>query len=128
MGLISRLFERRTNPMEDPSKPMAASALNAVFGWGFGGAPTAAGEVINEHTALQHATVYSCVRILAEAVGSLTLRTYTRSDKGRDEATQDPLWKLLALVPNDEMPASVLWENVIGCLALGGNGYLGILR
>jgi HK97 family phage portal protein len=128
MGLISRLFERRTNPMEDPSKPMAASALNAVFGWGFGGAPTAAGEVINEHIALQHATVYSCVRILAEAVGSLTLRTYTRSDKGRDEATQDPLWKLLALVPNDEMPASVLWENVIGCLALCGNGYLEILR
>lgn len=128
MGFWSRLFENRNNPLEDPSKPLAASALNAIFGWGFGGTPTAAGEVINEHLALQHATVYTCVRILSEAVGSLTLRTYKRIDKGRSEATEDPIWKLLALVPNDEMSAAVLWENVVGCLALCGNAYVEIVR
>ena len=128
MGLLNWFFERRSNPMEDPSKPMAASALNAVFGWGFGGASTAAGEVINEHIAMQHVTVYSCVRILAEAVGSLTARLYQRTENGRKEATDEPLWKILSLLPNDEMSASVIWENAVGCLALTGNSYLEILR
>jgi HK97 family phage portal protein len=128
MSKFTKWLEHRFNPMEDPSKPMAAAAINSVFGWLLGGANTASGEVINEYSALKHVTVYSCVRVLSEAVGSLTLRTYKRLGKGRTEAAEDPLWKLLALTPNDEMPASVLWENAVGCLALTGNSYIEILR
>jgi HK97 family phage portal protein len=128
MGFLSKFFERRANPMEDPKKPLGSSAIDAIFGWGFGGSVTAAGEVIDHHTALQHSTVFSCIRILAEAVGSLTLRLYDRDGKGRSESIADPLWKLLSIKPNDEMASSVLWENVIGCLALTGNSYIEIIR
>jgi HK97 family phage portal protein len=128
MNKFTKWLERRFNPLEDPSKPMTAGAINTLFGWAFGGNATSAGEVVSEFSALQHVTVYSCVRVLSEAVGSLTLRTYERLDKGRSEATDDPVWKMLSLTPNDEMPASVLWENVVGCLALCGNSYVEIVR
>lgn len=124
-SLFSR--ERRNNPMEDPSKPLA-SAINTVFGWLLGSNPTAAGELVNEYTAMQHITVYSCVRRLSDSVGSLTLRTYQRSEKGRAESLDDPTWRTLALKPNDEMSAKDLWSNVVGCLALCGNSYVEILR
>ncbi len=109
-------LEQRNNPMEDPTKPIAA-AINTVFGWLLGSNPTAAGELVNEFTALQHVTVYSCERRLSDAVGSLTLRTYERSAKGRSESLDDPTWKLLALKPNNEMSAKDLWTNVVGCLS-----------
>ncbi len=130
MGIFnyfSRKQEQRANPVENPAIPLAAS-LNSMFGWLLGSNPTAAGELVNEVTALQHITVYSCVRILSESVGTLTLRTYKRLNNGRQESLTDPVYKLLALTPNDEMSASTLWEQMTGCLALTGNSYTEILR
>ena len=104
------------------------SGFMATMGWLFGGNATASQEVVSEFSAMQHVTVYACIRVLAESVGSLTLRTFERVGKGRNESVQDPVWKMLALMPNGEMPASVLWENVVGCMALSGNAYVEILR
>lgn len=127
LGLHDDRLETRNNPMESPQTPLA-SAINTVFGWLTGSQPTAAGELVNEYSALQHITVYRCVRLLGESVGSLTLRTYERLKDGRQEATTDPLWKLLALKPNDEMSAKDMWTMATGCLALTGNSYLEIIR
>lgn len=127
MGFLTRLRELRANPMENPSVPLASGFLSTL-GWLFGGNATASNEIVSEFSALQHVTVYACVRVIAESIGSLTLRTYKRVGKGRSEAIEDPIWKMLALMPNDEMSASVLWENVAGCMALCGNSYLEILR
>ncbi len=38
----------------------------------------------------QHVSVYACVRVIAESVGSLTIRTYKKMPKGRQEAIDDP--------------------------------------
>ena len=121
------MAEQRSNPMEDPSVPVSA-ALNTVFGWMAGSEPTAAGELVNEFSAMQHITVYRCVSLLGQSVGSLTLRTYNRLTKGRQESIDDPVWRLLALVPNDEMSSKDLWTSVVGCLALCGNAYVEIIR
>jgi HK97 family phage portal protein len=128
MGLFTKLFEHRNNLLEDPSKPLTAGVLNTVFGWMLGGSQTSSGEVVSEFTAMQHVTVYACVRTISESIGSLTLRTYKREGKGRSEVTEDPIWRMLSLTPNDEMSAAVLWENAVGCMALCGNAYLEILR
>lgn len=125
---LNDAVEQRSNPMESPQTPIA-SAINTVFGWMTGSQPTAAGELVNEYSALQHITVYRCVRLLGESVGSLTLRTYSRLDTdGRHEETTDPLWRVLALKPNDEMSSKDLWTTVVGCLALCGNSYIEIIR
>lgn len=90
--------------------------------------PTASGEMVNEAIALQHITVYAAVRCIAESVGSLTLRLYRRTDRGRQEALDKSLYRVLTVSPNDEMSAPVLWESIAGCMALTGNAYLEILR
>jgi HK97 family phage portal protein len=90
--------------------------------------PTSSGEMINEAIALQHISVYAAVRVIAESVGSLTLRLYKRQPKGRQEAVDDPMHRISTVAPNDEMSAPVLWESIAGCMALTGNYYLEILR
>src|SRR5580700_6136674 len=89
---------------------------------------TGAGEPINETIAARHLTVYVCVRTIAEDVGDMTLRLYKRLSKGRQEAVDDPLWRMLSLEPNNEMSASTVWEQIAGCMALTGNAYAEILR
>jgi HK97 family phage portal protein len=89
---------------------------------------TGAGEPINETIAARHLTVYVCVRTIAEDVGDMTLRLYKRLPKGRQEAVDDPLWRMLSLEPNNEMSASTVWEQIAGCMALTGNAYAEILR
>jgi hypothetical protein len=59
MGIFSKVFARRNNPLEDPSKPLS-TGFNAVMGWAFGGNATSAGEIVNEYSALQHVR---CVRL-----------------------------------------------------------------
>jgi HK97 family phage portal protein len=90
--------------------------------------PTSSGEMINEALALQHVSVYAAVRVIAESVGSLTFRLYKRMPKGRLEAVDDPIHRMLTIAPNDEMSAPVMWESIAGCMALTGNSYLEILR
>jgi HK97 family phage portal protein len=89
---------------------------------------TVSGEPINDTIALSHITVYVCVRVIAEAIGSMTCRTYKRLPKGRKEATDDPLHRMLSIEPNSDMSAPVMWESVAGAMALTGHAYAEILR
>jgi HK97 family phage portal protein len=110
--------------MESP-----AMSLSSAFNWLMSGSnTTAAGEVINEQIAMQHITVYTCVRILAEAVGSLPLLLYKREAKGRSEALDNPLHRMFSVTPNDEMTASTFWQTIVGSMAAAGNGYCEIER
>lgn len=90
--------------------------------------PTSSGELINEQLALQHVSVYACVRTIAESIGSLDFKLYKRLPKGREEAFTDALHRLLTISPNDEMSAPVMWESVAGSMALTGNSYIEVLR
>jgi HK97 family phage portal protein len=89
---------------------------------------TVSGEPVNESIALQHITVYACTRVIAESIGSMTLRLYKRLPKGRQEAIENPIHRILSIEPNSEMSAPVVWESVAGSMSLTGNSYLEILR
>jgi HK97 family phage portal protein len=119
---LSQPVELRNNPLENPS--VALGNLSAIWSWISGTEPTASGEIIDNNTALQIITVYSCVRLIAETVASLPLKLYKRLPKGRDEAVDNPLYDLLAVAPNPEMGAVPFWETVVGGLALTGNSYV----
>ena len=45
---------------------------------------SSSGKVVNERTAMQATAVYSCVRILAEAVASLPVHLYRYAGKGKE--------------------------------------------
>jgi HK97 family phage portal protein len=89
---------------------------------------TVSGEPINDTIALSHITVYVCVRVIAEAIGSMTCRTYKRLPRGREEVVDDPIHRMLSLEPNSDMSAPVMWESIAGAMALTGHAYAEILR
>ena len=74
MGFFSGLFRSRDKPQNRPT--------GSAYSFFFGG--SSSGKRVNERSAMQMTAVYSCVRILAEAVAGLPLHLYRyKEDMGR---------------------------------------------
>ena len=88
------------------------------------------GERVDEKSAMQIATVYACVRLLAETVAGLPLHLYRTKDGGsaKERATDHPLYKLLYRQPNPEMTSFSFREVMMTHLLLWGNCYAQIIR
>ena len=94
MRFFSGLFRGRDAPVNKT----AGSAYSF-----FGGTSTS-GKRVNERSAMQMTAVYSCVRILSEAVASLPLQFYRYTDTGgKEKAVDHPLYFLLHDEPNPEI-------------------------
>lgn len=88
------------------------------------GPPTATGRRVSTEGSLQQVTVFACVRLIAESVGMLPLVLYRRiQPRGKERATDHPLYSVLHDLPNPELTALELYENLAGHLALWGNAY-----
>lgn len=86
------------------------------------------GKTVNERTAMQTTAVYSCVRILAEAVASLPIHVYRYTGNGKERVHDHPLYYLLHNEPNPEMTSFVFRETLMSHLAIWGNAYAQIIR
>ena len=90
---------------------------------------TSSGKNVTERSAMQMTAVYSCVRILAEAVAGLPLHFYRyKEDGSKEKATDHTLYKLLHDEPNPEMSSFVFRETLMTHLLLWGNAYAQIIR
>ncbi|MDF1509950.1 phage portal protein [Robertmurraya sp. DFI.2.37] len=119
MGLFSNIFKARDKPQN--------RTTGSNYSFFFGG--TTSGKPVNEHTAMQMTAVYSCVRILAEAVAGLPLHLYKYTDSGgKEKALSHPLYFLLHDEPNPEMSSFVFRETLMTHLLLWGNAYAQIIR
>ena len=89
-----------------------------------------AGERVDEKSAMQIATVYACVRLLAETIAGLPLHLFKYSDKtgnGKERAVDHPLYKLLYRQPNPEMTHLLLYGNAYAQIVRDGkNTILGL--
>lgn len=84
---------------------------------------------MNERSAMQMTAVYSCVRILSEAVASLPVHIYKYNDSGgKEKALEHPLYFLLHDEPNPEMTSFAFRETLMTHLLLWGNAYAQIIR
>ena len=72
MSVFSRFFHSRDKPEE--LRRAQDTLGGSRFSFFFGGSTS--GKPVNERTALQMTAVYSCVRILSEAVAGLPLHVY----------------------------------------------------
>ena len=87
------------------------------------------GKAVTERSAMQMTAVYSCVRILAEAIAGLPLHLYCyKEDGGKEKALGHPLYLLLHDEPNPEMSSFVFRETLMTHLLLWGNAYAQIIR
>ncbi len=119
MGFFSSLFRSRDAPQN-----RTAGSGYAFF---FGGSTS--GKAVTERSAMQMTAVYSCVRILAEAVAGLPLNLYRYTeDGGKEKAIDHPLYLLLHDEPNPEMSSFVFRETLMTHLLLWGNAYTQIIR
>lgn len=75
-------------------------------------------------TALQLATVWACVRLLSETIGTLPLGVYRKNaDGGRQGASDHRLYRLLHDSPNADQTAAEFWEACVASICLWGNFY-----
>ena len=119
MGLFSGLFRSR----DKPQNRTAGSAYTFYMGG------SSAGKMVTERSAMQMTAVYSCVRILAEAIAGLPLHLYRyKQDGGKEKAIDHPLYLLLHDEPNPEMSSFVFRETLMTHLLLWGNAYAQIIR
>ncbi len=87
------------------------------------------GERVDEKSSLQIATVYACVRLLAETVASLPLHLYRyQGEDGKEKAMDHPLYKILYRQVNSEMTSFSFRECMMTHLLLWGNAYAQIVR
>jgi HK97 family phage portal protein len=73
--------------------------------------------------ALQLATVFACVRVIAESIATLPLELRAREGRGTRSAPEHPLYSLLHDLPNPEMTSMDLRMTLQGHAASWGNGY-----
>ena len=119
MGIFSGLFRSRDKPQD--------RTAGSGYAFYFGG--TTSGKAVTERSAMQMTAVYSCVRILAEAVAGLPLHLYRyKEDGGKEKALDHPLYLLLHDEPNPEMSSFVFRETLMTHLLLWGNAYAQIIR
>ena len=119
MGFFSGLFRSRDKPQN--------RTTGSAYSFFFGG--SSSGKRVNERSAMQMTAVYSCVRILAEAVAGLPLHLYRyKEDGGKEKALDHPLYLLLHDEPNPEMSSFVFRETLMTHLLLWGNAYAQIIR
>lgn len=78
---------------------------------------------------MQMTAVYSCVRILSEAIAGLPIHLYRYGEGGsKEKAINHPLYFLLHDEPNPEMTSFVFRETLMTHLLLWGNAYAQIIR
>lgn len=119
MSILSGLFKSR----DKPSNRTAGSAYSFFLG------SSTSGKFVTERSAMQMTAVYSCVRILAEAVAGLPLHLYQyTANGGKEKAINNPLYFLLHDEPNPEMTSFVFRETLMTHLLLWGNAYAQIIR
>lgn len=119
MGIFSGLFKSR----DKPENRTAGSSYTFYMGG------TTSGKTMTERSAMQMTAVYSCVRILAEAVAGLPLHLYRYTDGGgKEKALDQPLYRLLHDEPNPEMSSFVFRKTLMTHLLLWGNAYAQVIR
>ena len=123
MGLLTRLVVKNQASGYTPDE------FFEQF-WGrIGGFASHSGVNVNEESALRFITIFSCVRVLAEALASLPLVVHkSRFDGGADKGMDHPVFDLLYAEPNTEMNTSTWREQQMGNLVISGNCYSIITR
>lgn len=100
-----------------------AQALSAVLH-----GPAKSGAAVTPDTAMRQATVYACVRIIAESIAHLPLVVYRRDGESRIPARDLRVYTLLHDRPNEWQTSYEFRELLTKDQELRGNGYARIVR
>lgn len=87
------------------------------------------GVLVTEETAIRHAAVYACVRVLSETHGALPMRVARRLDNGGVEVLDNhPVDYLLHRRPNSRMTPTEFKRSLVYYQEMRGNAWVLIAR
>lgn len=100
--------------------------INDAAGWSeLSGRGNWTGKSLHGLTSLEVTTVWACLRLISETVGTIPLHVYKRNPDGtRERAREHPLYELLHDSPNGQMTAISFKEALSVSLCSQGMGYL----
>ena len=79
-------------------------------------------------TAIQNATVYSCIRVLSHTMASVPVILYKKQGATRERAVDHPLYPLLSHSPNEFQTSHSFVSQWLNNVCLRGNFYAHIVR
>lgn len=82
---------------------------------------------MSSSTALRVGTVWACVRVISETLGSLPFKVYRRVENGKLEDPSHPLYRLIHDSPNPAMTAMEFWKLAAQRICTHGNFYARIV-
>ena len=86
------------------------------------------GAIVNEDTVYNISTVYSCVNVISQTIGSLPLKLYQKDGENRTTADKHYLYDILHNRPNPYMLPSSFKETLTAHVLTWGDGYAEIER
>jgi HK97 family phage portal protein len=110
--------------LENPNVPIDQNTLVGLLS----GGPTSSGISVNEVSSLSSSCVYACVQVIAQEIASLPLYVYRNLKRGREKATDHPLYGLFRYSPNAEMSSYQFRYMLTEHLLLWGNAFAEIQR
>ncbi|WP_273234192.1 phage portal protein [Ileibacterium valens] len=119
MSIFKSLFRSRDKPVQD-------RVVGNSYGFFLG--QSSSGKPVTQRSAMQMTTVYSCVRILSEAIAELPLHVYQFTDTGTTKAINHPLYSILHDETNTEQTSFIFRETLMTHLLLWGNAFAQIIR
>lgn len=134
MGLISRIRERWTEPVE------VLPATRAKDGWNLsnpsdefinfmsGGLLSDSGIRVSPQAALKNMGLYAAIKTITEPLSHMPIPVIDTSGGARASSRKHPVHRLLNVAFNDEHTAMEGREMLLGHYILRGNGFAQILR
>ena len=114
--------EQRSNPLEDPTNPLAKMFMF------MGGEKTVTGRSMNDGKALSLPAFFNGVAIISGDLATIPLKVYSRTTTGgRQEETGHPLSGILGLSPSPMLSSAAWREAAQGHRLLRGNSYSEII-
>jgi len=124
MNIIQSMIQRAFNPRGTKAATGESySLVDAALGRFFG-TQTTSGQAVSPDSAMQVSTMWSCMRILSETIGSLPWKVYVDDGKGNAQVTDDhAVADMLVRAPNNNMTSVEYREAIALNLCQSGNTY-----
>jgi HK97 family phage portal protein len=84
--------------------------------------------IVNPETSLTFSAVYAAVRVISETIAQLPFNYYIKTERGREQYTENPLYLLANSEPNPIQTKYIFFETLINTLLLYGNAFAHIRR
>jgi HK97 family phage portal protein len=130
------LLKTLARGLSAPRASAPSGSRAAVLRWaGFGlldveqmrdwyGGTSHSGQRVTPDQAMRLSAVYSCVRLISQAISTMPIMLYRATAEGRERVTKHAAVRLVRQKPNARTTASPFWESVVASILLRRGAFI----